>query len=237
MKLIDKSRKSHVVASSPNDAKDTDETKHLSVEQVPGEDHDLTLARVRLHPVVRAATTMLIFDKALNDHKFTSLAQELGQHEKDVKAGSMGRAESILINQANTLDVIFNTLAQRAGSNVGSYTDVAEKYLRMALKAQSQCRTTLETLAEIKSPRSATFIKQANIAEQQQVNNGPTVNGASPLHAHETKTENQSNELLEVHHGERMDSGAAGAAIGTDPQLETVGKIDRTANRGRKNAQ
>jgi hypothetical protein len=238
MKLIDKSRKSHVVASSPNADEQPDEKKHLTVEQVPGEDQDLTLARVRLHPVLHAAATMLSFDKPLNDHKLTSIAQELGQHEKDVKAGSMGRAESILINQANTLDVIFNSLAQRAGANVGANADLAERYLRMALKAQSQCRTTIEALAEIKSPRSATFIKQQNIAEQQQVNNGPTVNGvAGHARAHEKKTEVPPNELLEACHGERLDKGATGEAIGTDPQLETVGTVDRPKKRSRKNAQ
>jgi len=30
--------------------------------------------------------------------------------------------------------------------------------------AQSQCRTTLEALAEIKNPRAVAFLKQANIA-------------------------------------------------------------------------
>ena len=44
--------------------------------------------------------------------------------------------------------------------------------MRMALKAQSQCRATLETLATIKNP-PAVFARQANIAQgPQQVNNG-----------------------------------------------------------------
>lgn len=43
----------------------------------------------------------------------------------------------------------------------------------MALKAQAQCRATLEALAEIKNPRPVAFVKQANISgEHQQVNNG-----------------------------------------------------------------
>lgn len=236
MKLA-KKREGRVIATSGGSGQEVDEKRVVPVDEVPGEDPDLTLVRVRLHPVVHAATTMLNFDKALNDHNFKSIATELGKHEKDVKAGSMGRAESILINQANTLDVIFNTLAQRAGASVGSHIDAAERYLRMALKAQSQCRTTLETLAEIKAPRSIAFIKQQNIAEQQQVNNGPTVNGAGQSPSHEKKTEVPPNELLESHHGERMDSGTASAAIGTDSQLETVAASVRPKNRGRKNAQ
>jgi len=232
-----KKKGGRIVAKSGDEGETPDSKRALTVTEVPGEDHDLTLVRVRLHPVVHAATTMLNFDATLNNHTFTSLATELGKHEKDVKAGSMGRAESILINQANTLDVIFNALAQRAGANVGKHQDTAERYLRMALKAQSQCRTTLETLAEIKAPRSVAFIKQQNIAEQQQVNNGPTVNGAGQSPAHEKKTEVPPNELLESQNGERMDGGAARAAIGTDPQLEAVGAVKRTEKRGRKNAQ
>ena len=36
---------------------------------------------------------------------------------------------------------------------------------------ESQGRATLQTLVEVKFPKQATFIRQANIANQQQVNN------------------------------------------------------------------
>jgi hypothetical protein len=235
---IPKKKGGRVIATSGGDGQKIDEKRVVSIDEVPGEDPDLTLVRVRLHPVFNAASTMINFEQGLNDHSLKSITKELGQHEKDVKAGDMGRAESILINQANTLDVIFNALAKRAGSNVGKYQDTAERYLRMALKAQSQCRTTLETLAEIKAPRSVSFIKQQNIAEQQQINNGPTVNGAAGhARAHEKKTEVPPNELLELQHGERMDGGTTRAAIGTDSHLEAVDQKLRPKNRGRKNAQ
>jgi len=238
MELIDKSKKGRA-ASSPADSQDADDKNVVTVPEVPGEDHDQTIARARLHPVVRASTTMRHFDSELAKNSAFSIAKELGRHVENVKAGDMSRAESILISQANTLDVIFNMLAARAGMNVGQYPDAADRYLRMALKAQSQCRTTLEALAEIKAPRSVAFIKQANIAEQQQVNNGPTVNGAShpPASAHGTNSGNSSNELLEANHGERLDGGAAGAAGRTDSHLEAVGTVDRSKKRGRKSAQ
>lgn len=42
-------------------------------------------------------------------------------------------------------------------------------------KCSTQCRATLETLAEIKNPRPVVFVRQANIANgPQQVNNGST---------------------------------------------------------------
>ena len=47
--------------------------------------------------------------------------------------------------------------------------------MRLALKAQGQCRATLETLATIKNP-PVVFARQANIAQgPQQVNNTATV--------------------------------------------------------------
>ena len=53
--------------------------------------------------------------------------------------------------------------------------------MRMAMKAQNQCRMTLETLATIKNP-PVVFARQANINNggQQQVNNGVKPAAALP---------------------------------------------------------
>ncbi|MDB4873316.1 MAG: hypothetical protein JWL97_4320 [Gemmatimonadales bacterium] len=201
----------------------------LHIDLEPDEDKDAAEVKARLHPVVSATATMRAFDSSLAKTSLTSMVGELTRHVNDSKAGNMNRPEAMLLTQAHTLDVIFNALAQRAGANIGKHRDAAETYLRMALKAQSQCRTTLEALAEIKAPKSATFIKQANIAGQQQVNNG------SAIAAHE-KNITPSNELLESQYGERLDTRAAGKASGTDPHLETVGAVDRPTNTRRKGA-
>ena len=37
-------------------------------------------------------------------------------------------------------------MAERSLNNFGDYPDAAERYLRMALKAQAQCRATIEVL-------------------------------------------------------------------------------------------
>jgi hypothetical protein len=51
--------------------------------------------------------------------------------------------------------------------------------MRVALKAQNQCRMTLETLATVTNPR-VVYAKQANIANgPQQVNNGNTTECAA----------------------------------------------------------
>jgi hypothetical protein len=110
---------------------------------------------------------------------------------------------------------------------VTEHLNATETYMRMALKAQSQCRTTIEALAEIKNPRPVAFVKQANIAHgHQQINNG-----VSPDSRAHGENSIQSNELLEVRHGERLDARAASTAIGADTAMATLGESDRATNR------
>lgn len=91
----------------------------------------------------------------------------------DVNRGDLRAVETMLLGQAAALNAMFAELARRAGANMGQYMDPTEKYMRLALKAQGQCRATLETLAAIKNP-PLVFARQANINNggQQQVNNG-----------------------------------------------------------------
>jgi hypothetical protein len=100
----------------------------------------------------------------------------------------------------------------------------------MALKAQSQCRMTLETLATIKNP-PVVYAKQANIAHgPQQVNNSIPSN-VPHAHAREEKPI-QSNELLTegVEHGPILDTRGKATTSGTDPAMATLEQIDRPAH-------
>lgn len=223
------------IATAQTPTKDANGKNALSVSISAGEDPNVAMAKARLHPVVSAGSTIRVFEKSLLDHPFDALVTELSRHVVDVQDGKMNRPEALLMMQAHSLDAIFNTLAQRAGNNVGSNADLAERYLRMALKAQSQCRTTLEALAEIKSPKSATFIKQLNNAAQQQVNNGNVTNGGAAA-SHE-KNPNRPNELIKEAPHATLDTGAARKAGRTDPQMATVGAIDRTQDGRGKSAQ
>ena len=85
----------------------------------------------------------------------------LRQQAAAVNGGDMATAEAMLMNQATALQSLFARLAERGmGCN-----DAApfECNMRMALRAQAQCRATLETLAAIKNP-PVVFARQANIA-------------------------------------------------------------------------
>jgi len=190
-----------------------------------------TSARINAEASHSSLFTNASTSRAFSLPKFGELdvvevAVVLREKTKQVQAGDLSEVEAILIGQATTLDTIFNTLAMRAAANLGQLA-ATDTYLRNAFKAQAQCRTTLQTLAEIKNPRPVAFVKQANIAHgPQQVNNDVPARPASPARAREEKPI-QSNELLGVQHGQRLDAGAASAAGGIDPHLETVATIDR----------
>lgn len=155
---------------------------------------------------------------------------------KAVNSGDMKAAEQMLAAQAVSLNAIFAEMARRAALNMGQYLDATDRYMRMALKAQSQCRTTLETLSTIKNP-PVVFAKQANISNgPQQVNNGQQ-QVVNPATSNESSTRTYarahgeaqptSNELMRLEDGTRLDAGTQGAAIGPDTWLATVAAIDR----------
>lgn len=118
------------------------------------------------------------------------------QAQKIAEANEMDFGIKMLVGQAKTLDTLFNTLARRAGNNMGHYIETVNTYMKLALKAQAQSRSTWEAISKIKNPPNANFIQQANIAQNQQVNNGqcPIAGNNS---SREEKNQNRPNELLE----------------------------------------
>jgi hypothetical protein len=190
----------------------------LVVKEQPGETPARSMARAMMAPEVQAAATIQTFAKS--DYDLQGFIDELSAQIDAVNAGDMKRAEGILITQAHTLNELFHALAHRAAMNMGEYFNAAERYMRLALKAQSQCRATLETLSAIKHP-PVVYARQANIAHgHQQVNNG------IPSRTRETeigqsKQSGADSELL-------PDTRASETESGVDTPLETVGEIDRT---------
>jgi hypothetical protein len=213
------------MATAKNSSKHGDKANTLQV--VCSEaDSGKVLAQTALRPTVQAAITLQQWSKKFGELDLSHLVEELRTQATFANDGKLARGEAMLMTQAHTLDAIFNELARRAALNMGEYLNACETYLRLALKAQSQCRATLETLALMKNPPPTTFVRQANIANNQQVNNGTPV-AAEASRARETEI--QPNKLLERVDGERLDSGASATAVGTDPQLATVGTINGAA--------
>ena len=122
--------------------------------------------------------------------------------------------------QAVTLNAMFTSLVSRAFR--ADFVEAYERNMRYGMRAQAQCRATLETLAAIKNPPTV-FARQANIANgPQQVNNSTAVvQEGSRVRA---IPEKPPIELLEAH-VERVDAGAQATAVGGDQALEAAGPL------------
>lgn len=139
-----------------------------------------------------------------------------------VQDGNMSQVEAMLNNQAIALQSLFVRLVERGMSQ--STMPNLEAFMKLALRAQNQCRATLETLATIKNP-PVVFARQANFANgPQQVNNDKEA-----PRAREDKIE--QTQLLEAAPDERLDFGKTATAGENDQAMATVGAINRATNR------
>lgn len=146
----------------------------ISIDGRTGETGARAVARGVLQPSIQAAITLSAVDvNKFPDLQINELVAELEDQSKGISAGDMTRLEAMLTAQAHTLDALFNRLVRQGVLNVGQHGEAADRYLRLALRAQAQVRATAETLHEMKHPRPVAFVQQANIAHgPQQVNNG-----------------------------------------------------------------
>lgn len=171
------------------------------------------------------ATTYKAYSGSGDALEVTDLMGELRKAGDEVASGNMSRVESMLTHQALTLDAIFNDLAQRSRKQ-DTYKGI-EVLLRLALKAQSQSRSTVEAIALLKNPMP--YIKQANLTTgPQQVNNTyATASAHTDIQSCAGNFQSEQNKLLEADHGERLDIGAPKATGRANQALETVGAVHR----------
>lgn len=155
-----------------------------------------------------------------------ALICELREQCDAVNRNDFKSVEQMLFSQAHTLNQLFFEMVHNSIANRNGNFHVSESYMRLALKTQSQTRTTLEALNEIKNPRSVAFVKQANVANNQQVNNGCA--------AHAEKGKNAPNELNGVVHEQAMDPRGSCKAGQGNSQVAAVGEVHRTKNGRRK---
>jgi hypothetical protein len=185
------------------------------------------MAELGLSPILTNTNTTRTFSKAMaGELDITEAFTVMHEKTSAVRAGNLAALEETLTAQTVALDAIFNEMARRAALNMGEYINATEIYLRIGLKAQAQCRATVQTLFEMKNPQPVAFVKQANISHgPQQVNNTTTT--VPPASRAEIPTD-QSNELLGLHHEQRLDTGTKGTAGDAHSQLETVGAVKRS---------
>jgi hypothetical protein len=188
-------------------------------------------ARMAVKPSINGAAVIHAYQANVmgKDADMNVMIEQLRETFAEVRNGDLQTPEAMLISQAIALQSIFTSLARRA--QVQEYQKNLESFLGLALKAQAQSRATLSALVELKYPRQATFVKQANIANgPQQVNNGAANGANSEQYAHAEKSAPQQNKLLEAEHGHtgyRMDARAAQTAKRGDTAVEAVEVVQR----------
>lgn len=157
----------------------------------------------------------------VTEEDLPALISALSDQSRAIGSGDMSRVEAMLINQATALQSLFTRLTLR-GFEQPNMANL-EGFLRLALRAQNQCRATLETLASIKNPPNI-IAKQANVAigGPQQVNNHFCSGRPMPLMP--------QNQLLEQHNESRMDAGTQATSSRPNSTLEALGTLNRPQN-------
>ena len=195
------------------------ERPKLNLSLHEGETSEQGIARIALDPKLRAATAILSV-KGMGftneDLDINALIEELNKQTEQVKKKDLSRSEEMLTAQAHTLDLLFNKLVINANRNMSEgFLEATDTYFKLAMKAQTQCRTTWEAISKIQNPPIANYAKQLNVAHNQQINNGQEI-------------ENPPNELLEKTYGQQLDTRAQGEAVKADSTVEALEEIHRS---------
>jgi hypothetical protein len=180
----------------PETGKDEDQDEAVAKKLTRPEDQAFLTIR-KLHPI-----------KDVN-----TLTKILSQQTADVIGGNMTRAEGMLLSQAHTADALFNSLVMKGldQTHMAHY----EAFMKLAFKAQSQCRSTLQALSDIINT-SVVYAKQANITNgNQQINNGVTA-------PRKQENKNYSNELLTEMPTATVDTRRTGETIPVNSVLATM---------------
>lgn len=217
------------------------------------QDHDQTegqaIAAAVLNPAINAAAVVDTYQSNIigDGADIDALVDTLRASMDKSAAGDLAGLEAMLIGQATALQTIFVSLAKRAHHQ--QYQRHLEAFLGLALKAQAQSRATIQAVIDLKFPRQATFVKQANIAHgPQQVNNGiQQVSSKTQQNVSEPEgatraleNQNEQNELLEggthvrgTHTSTHMDARATAATARSNPAVEALATSHRPKKRGR----
>jgi hypothetical protein len=171
-----------------NRAQATNPTSTLVIKQTVDETKDQATARVLLEPAVRHGLTSSAFAaKALGNSTdlpgITDYAGFVAAAGEKAENGDLAIASRMLAAQAITLDSMFTEFARRAALNMGQYVDATDRFGRLAMKAQSNCRSTLEALAKLHQPREQTV-------RHVHVNEGGQAIVADQFHHHSGASEN-----------------------------------------------
>ena len=173
----------------------------------------ISLSASAMSAVLSADFSQSMFPDVKLDDSISALSEKI----TTIQNGDMQSIEAMLIGQAQALQTMFVSLGRQAASKTSlpQYT----AFMNLALKAQSQSRATIQALIELKSPKQATFVKQANIANgNQQVNNVTSTHAR----AHAKEIEHQPNELLREMNNATLDTSGTATPSPINQAMATV---------------
>jgi len=180
----------------------------------------ITAPEVAAYRVVGAAQPKHLADEI----DVPGLLATLRDQAKAVSGGDLSRVEALLTNQADSLQALFVAMVERSLRQ--EFVAYVEPYMRLALKAQSQCRATLQTLAEIRNP-PVIYARQANVTSgPQQINNNLDLSRARENPIPPTQLSGGANAV-------HPDNRASSDAGRDDPPLEAVAEVHGAKDGGR----
>lgn len=171
----------------------------ISSDSVAGQTEKEKLANLGLCAEFKAALTAHAYAPPIGEQTLGAVFQRFSELSKETLSENSKDIEYMLTSQAIALDSIFNRLAIQAQASIGKHPKAVDTYLRLALKAQNQCRATAEALSVIKSPRQ--YISQTNVAGAMQINIDRT--------------------------SSHVDNGTESEDATSDSPMETLGKFNR----------
>ena len=164
------------------------------------------------HGVLAQSVSEKMMGKMLGDPQFDVFAKRARSQTAKATDGKLDLASELLMAQALSLDAMFTELARRASMNMGDYPQATERYARLAFKAQSNCRASLEAIAKLHQPREQTV-------RHVHVNEGGQAVVTDHFHNHTGGIKNEKTD------GQSDATGAAGpsaALSGPDPLRDGV---------------
>ena len=137
------------------------EPKPVVAEAEKDETEPQTMARIMIEPFWRHGLVAKgIVDKSVGklpgEPQFDEFGRAIRGKADLVSKGDLRLVSEMLVAQAHSLDAIFGEFARRGALNMGDYLGATETYARIALKAQANCRATLEALMKLHQPREQT---------------------------------------------------------------------------------
>lgn len=212
---------------------DKKEFNLLEPEGINGESDAEFLGRAAMGPAMNALAVIDTFKGNVmgKDVDILAMLDTLQNSMREVKDGDLSSLEAMLVAQATALQTIFTSLAVRASNQ--ERLPQYQTFLGLALKAQAQSRATISALVDLKYPRQATFVRQANIAHgPQQVNNGMPHDTPGQASCAKEETPEKSKLLEETSHGStNLDTRATPAARRSDKTMAAMGKVHRPKKR------